>query len=163
MSYQDELDISIVRQHVHSKYPTQRAAAKALGIHECRLSEALNGRRDMLPELLVDAGIQAPPVLPPVDGSRGRRAPGGYTRLTVNLRDYLHAVIKRRAIEENITAGQLIERWAGLEQMARKSGNYETPQFTGMNTWETDVPCIPTSNRWHSRLYRWLRGIGGRS
>lgn len=79
-----------------------------------------------------------PPVTP--DGSRARRAPVGYTRLTVNLRDDLHMSLKLLAIEERVTAGQLIERWIKYQSEAQSS-------------------ALDKRNRWHSRLYRWLRRV----
>lgn len=42
---------------------------------------------------------------------RGRHAPAGDVRLTINIKQELHRKLKIKAIEENTTVGRMVEAW----------------------------------------------------
>lgn len=50
---------AVLRQHIQTKYGTQKDASKALGIDPATLSHSLNGHPHPSPILLADAGLVA--------------------------------------------------------------------------------------------------------
>lgn len=100
------------------------------------------------------------------DGWSANGLASGYRRLTktVHISADWHLRLKILAADARMPIGKMIEGWIDVEFQRWSTpptliDQYETPQFDGANTWDGVVPC----NRWHSRLYRWLRRMVKRS